>query len=288
MYTLTPLANKVFGAEIRNISLSTVKLNDELIQRIKQDLAQHRLLIFKGQGMVTGDRQVELSKKLGRIESTFYKHPRSPHPDVFRVSNLEEEGCTSVGRTGWHLDGTFQARPFKYQTMHFHSVIQGGDTLFIPLREFYERQDVKTQERWSRLWFATGRDSAHPMVYVHPIRADTTMLFHCGRPFCAGWLEEAVQAESQPNREPINLNDAKVLTPTSIQDELTESIWDAFDSIGHRQEWAVGDFAIVDNLGLVHYADEGTQQGPEAGLRVLHRTTIQGDTAPFKADGRSS
>jgi hypothetical protein len=47
MYTLTPLANKVFGAEIRNISLSTVKLNDELIQRIKQDLAKHRLLVFK-------------------------------------------------------------------------------------------------------------------------------------------------------------------------------------------------------------------------------------------------
>jgi hypothetical protein len=41
-----------------------------------------------------------------------------------------------------------QERPFKYQTMHFHSVIKGGDTLFTPLRELYERQDVKTQERY--------------------------------------------------------------------------------------------------------------------------------------------
>lgn len=39
------------------------------------------------------------------------------------------------------MDGTFQRCPFKYQTMHFHSVAEGGDTLFVPLKEFYEMQD---------------------------------------------------------------------------------------------------------------------------------------------------
>ena len=68
--------------------------------------------------------QVQISQQLGEIESTFYKHPRSPHPDIFRVSNDENEGCTQVGRTGWHIDGTFQQMPFKYQTMHFHSQSQ--------------------------------------------------------------------------------------------------------------------------------------------------------------------
>ena len=51
-----------------------------------------------------------------------------PHPDIFRVSNDETEGCVGVGRTGWHIDGTFQWRPFKYQTMHFHSTCEGGET----------------------------------------------------------------------------------------------------------------------------------------------------------------
>lgn len=102
---------------------------------------RHRLLIFRDQGVVSGDRHVEISNWFGPCESTFYKvrrhlrlppvgsthaaavcssqrchavlnrqqsdctatlpppptlrqHPRSPHPDVFRVSNDRLEGCT--------------------------------------------------------------------------------------------------------------------------------------------------------------------------------------------------
>merc|ERR1712061_974174 len=94
-----------------------------------------------GSKPVSGKRQVEISNQLGEIESTFYKHPRSPHPDIFRVSNDEQEGCTFVGRTGWHIDGTFLPMPFKYQTMHFHSVCEGGETWFVPLSDFYGLQD---------------------------------------------------------------------------------------------------------------------------------------------------
>lgn len=52
--------------------------------------------MFKDQGVVSGERHVEISKWFGELESTFYKHPKSPHPDVFRVSNDSEEGCTGI------------------------------------------------------------------------------------------------------------------------------------------------------------------------------------------------
>lgn len=39
---------------------------------------------------------MEIAKWFNEPESTFYKHPRSPHPDVFRVSNDRSEGCTST------------------------------------------------------------------------------------------------------------------------------------------------------------------------------------------------
>lgn len=52
------------------------------------------MLIFKDQGIISGDRHVEISRWFGELESTFYKHPKSPHPDVFRVSNDRNEGCT--------------------------------------------------------------------------------------------------------------------------------------------------------------------------------------------------
>ena len=53
-----------------------------------------------------------------QIESTFYNHPASPHRDIFRVSNDPAEGCTGVGRTGWHIDGSFQERPFSHSIYH--------------------------------------------------------------------------------------------------------------------------------------------------------------------------
>ena len=118
---------RLFGAEVTGIDLKS-KLNEDLIATIKKDVTKYRLLIFRNQGRISGDRQVEISKWFGELESTFYKHPKSPHPDVFRVSNNEEDGCTGVGRTGWHIDGSFQPSPFGYSLYHIVSVPSSGDT----------------------------------------------------------------------------------------------------------------------------------------------------------------
>lgn len=56
-------------------------------------------MIFKNQGIISGSRHVEISRWFGELESTFYKHPKSPHPDVFRVSNDKNEGCTGIQST---------------------------------------------------------------------------------------------------------------------------------------------------------------------------------------------
>ena len=266
-----------FGAIVKGIQLSTIDFSDEFVRNLKEDLIRHRLLLFRGQGKVSGERQVELSRKLGRIESTFYKHPKSPHPDIFRVSNDEEEGCTGVGRSGWHVDGTFQEKPFKYQTMHFHSVCKGGETHFVPLKEVYDLQPPEIQSRWDKLWMLTERGPSHPLVYKHPHQGETTLLFHCGRSFCKAW---AVEDDDK--------NITSVIPSYVIQDELTDACQTALEKIGIKLDWEEGDFAINDNLGNAHYATPGTQiDASRAGLRILHRTTIAGEEVPTKTDGRS-
>ena len=100
------------------------------------------------------------------------------------MSNDEAEGCTNVGRTGWHIDGTFMETPFNYQTMYFPSVCEGGNTEFVALKELHASVDASTRDRWDRLWMVTGKREApvHPLVAVHPYRsAETTMVFHCGQ-----------------------------------------------------------------------------------------------------------
>lgn len=87
-----------------------------------------RILVFKDQGKITGQRHVEISEWFGELESTFYKHPKSPHPDVFRVSNDPDEGCMGVGRTGWHVDGSFQESPFSHSLYYMECVPKDGPT----------------------------------------------------------------------------------------------------------------------------------------------------------------
>lgn len=115
------------GVELRGIDLS-LDISQDLIEQFKKDVHTHRLLIFKNQGKITGQRHVEISKWFGELESTFYKHPKSPHPDVFRVSNVRDEGCTNVGRTGWHIDGSFMEKPFAFSLYYMEAVPRTGDT----------------------------------------------------------------------------------------------------------------------------------------------------------------
>ncbi|PSN29166.1 hypothetical protein C0J52_25922 [Blattella germanica] len=166
-YNLTPIK---LGCEIRGVDLKTEN-RPEVIEQIKKDVTDHRILVFKDQGVISGDRHVEISRWFGELESTFYKHPKSPHPDVFRVSNDSKEGCTGVGRTGWHIDGSFQPAPFAYSLYHMVSIPQQGNTSFAPLNELVESLPSEKRKEWERLWMLSDRRSGpiHPLIYPHPL-----------------------------------------------------------------------------------------------------------------------
>jgi taurine dioxygenase len=281
-----------FGAEVifkNSADLMSTDMSDDansdFFSQIKEDLLAHRFLLFRNQQSLTGKQQVDFSNRLGKVHSTFYKHPKSPHPDIFRVSNDETEGCTNVGRSGWHIDGTFLQAPFLYQTMHFPSVIPDGQTAFVPLKELYELQDAETQQRWNKLWMVTDR-FAHPLVYKHPTRGDTTLAFHCGLPFVQGWFVDEGENDDIKRKA---YSQRTLLPSAVIQEEITKAINDS--NLVLKMSWQEGDFAINDNVGLAHYAVPGTQKASRsAGLRILHRTTVldENERVPTKEDGRTS
>ena len=130
----------------------------------------------------------EISEWFGTIESTFYDHPKAPHRDIFRVSNDRTEGCTNVGRTGtpsfhfhvkswkyiiieqiifnilgWHIDGSFQEKPFSHSIYHIIECPKEGDTVFASLTEIIERLDKKKREYWEMLYMASDRRG----MYLH-------------------------------------------------------------------------------------------------------------------------
>ena len=184
-YSLSPLP--IFGVEVSGIDLKR-DVSPEVIDRIKRDVTEHRLMVFREQGLISGDRHVKISRWFGELDSVFYKHPRSPHPDVFRVSNDPNEGCTGVGRTGWHIDGTFREMPYSHSIYHIHSAPTEGDTgkiivmcdsgvkispplAFTSLHEVVQSLSESQRGRWSRLRMLSDMREkfVHPLMWPHPI-----------------------------------------------------------------------------------------------------------------------
>lgn len=263
----------LLGVIIKGVDLNG-DISQELIQQFKTDVHKHRLLIFKEQGKVSGKRHVEISKWFGEFESTFYKHPKSPDPDIFRVSNVREEGCTNVGRTGWHIDGSFMEKPFGFSLYHMVSVPKKGNTDFVPLYELLESLPAKTRARWERLWMLPDRRDKilHPIVYPHPVTNLPTMCFHLGMTAAYVWDYGTDKQRVTSPEETVK-----------IHEEIHNEIVKDNKRLIYSHKWEEGDFIISDNLSVGHEATPETQYPvEEVGLRILHRTTIKGTSKPQK------
>jgi len=260
------------GVEVRGIDLNC-DLSKDLIEKIKTDVHKHRLLIFKDQGVVSGERHVQISKWFGEIESTFYKHSRSPHPDVFRVSNAESEGCRNVGRTGWHIDGSFMEEPFDFAVYHMVSVPKTGSTAFIGFEELVNSLRQDQLALWKRLWMVgNNRDVIHPLIYSHPVTQKPVLCFHLGMIDCFVWDYGSKSQKMTDRKETL-----------AILQEIYREIVKDNESLVYKHEWKPGDFIISDNRAVGHEATPETQLPvSEVGLRVLHRTTVKGSSRPSK------
>jgi len=258
-----------------------LNLNDDVpadaIAQIKADVHRHGMVIFKNQGPISGERHVEMSKWFGPLESTFYKHPKSPHPDVFRVSNDRTQGCTNVGRTGWHIDGSFQRAPFAYSLYYMHSVPEKGATSFISLYDLISSLDAKRKSKWDRLWMISDSrsDVIHPLIYNHPVTERETLCFHLG-------MTDAFAVDYDAAR-----HKAARVCDAEETDAILKEIHDEITSVQkakiYHHHWEVGDFIFSDNLAVGHEATPDTQLPvAQVGLRVLHRTTIKGTVPPAK------
>ncbi|XP_062589814.1 alpha-ketoglutarate-dependent 2,4-dichlorophenoxyacetate dioxygenase-like, partial [Saccostrea cucullata] len=260
--------------DVKDVNLNG-PVSEEVVNLIKKEVHEHVLLIFKNQGLISGDRQVEISKWFGDLESTFYKHPRSPHPDVFRVSNNEEEGCTNVGRTGWHIDGSFMREPFKMSLYHMVAVPKRGDTAFVPLTDLIESLQPEVRDRWERLYMVSDRrsKSTHPLIYPHPVTKKPTLCFHLG-------MTDAFMWDAGTDKE--RMTDWP--ETKHILMEIHQEIEKGNRNLVYSHKWEQGDFIISDNLAVGHEASPETQfPVSEVGLRILHRTTVKGTNIPTKS-----
>ncbi len=271
------------GAEVAGVRLSD-DLPTEAIRAIDEALHKYKVLFFRGQGHLDDASQEAFAARLGDPVA----HPTVP---VAQGSSylLELDSHRGGRANSWHTDVTFvPAYPKASILRAVVSTASGGDTVWANTAEAYDRlpdelraladnlwalhtnaydyaaaKTGATQaqiERHKNVFAATVYETEHPVVRVHQVTGERTLVL-------GQFVKSLVGFSTTDSRRLLDI----------LQDHVTR----LENTV--RWRWTAGDVAIWDNRATQHYAidDYGDQR------RVMRRVTLNGDV-PVSIDGRSS
>jgi taurine dioxygenase len=277
-----PVAGRI-GAEIRGLQLSG-ELDAATVEAIQQALIQYKVVFFREQTQLDDQRQEAFAHLLGEPVA----HPTVPSREGTRYL-LELDGAEGQRANSWHTDVTFvDAYPKASILRSVVAPAFGGDTLWantasayneLPgeLRELADKlvavhsneydyaavkPDVSAEklERYRKIFTSTVYETEHPVVRVHPISGEKSLLL--------GHFVKRIKGYSQADSAHL----FALLQSHVTRQENTV-----------RWRWKAGDVAIWDNRSTQHYAidDYGTQD------RIVRRVTLKGEV-PVGASGQRS
>lgn len=277
-----PVAGRI-GAEIRGIKLSG-ELDAATVEAIQQALVQYKVIFFREQTHLDDQSQEAFAHLLGEPIA----HPTVPVRDGTRFL-MELDGTRGQRANSWHTDVTFvDAYPKASILRSVLAPASGGDTVWantaaayndlsVELRALADhlwavhsneydyaarKPDVAVEklEEYRKVFTSTVYETEHPVVRVHPVSGEKTLLL--------GHFVKRLKGYSQAESAQLfNLLQGHV---TRVENTV-------------RWRWNTGDVAIWDNRATQHYAvdDYGTQE------RIVRRVTLKGDV-PVGVQGQSS
>ena len=277
-----PVAGRI-GAEIRGIKLSG-ELDAATVEAIQQALVQYKVIFFREQTHLDDQSQEAFADLLGEPIA----HPTVPVRDGTRFL-MELDGTRGQRANSWHTDVTFvDAYPKASILRSVLAPVSGGDTVWantaaayndlsVELRALADhlwavhsneydyaarKPDVAVEklEEYRKVFSSTVYETEHPVVRVHPVSGEKTLLL--------GHFVKRLKGYSQAESAQLfNLLQGHV---TRLENTV-------------RWRWNTGDVAIWDNRATQHYAvdDYGTQE------RIVRRVTLKGDV-PVGVQGQSS
>lgn len=273
-----PLGKEVLGLDISQ------ELDEATFAELRDAYDQHSVLVFRNQRL-SPEQHIRFSKGFGELEiHVVAKYLLPGHPEIFRVSNIMENG-QRIGGSGefWHTDLSYVAKPSRGSLLYSIEVpirdgLVLGDTLFASTAVSYEALsatmkrkleglvaihrfgDVYAQVQKARSETAKSEDQMraklvpdvrHPVVQIHP---------HTGRPCLFVNEGFTVAIEGMQADESAAL--LRELFDHSTQAEFV-----------YRHNWQVGDLVMWDNWATVH---RGTGGYSAQERRLMHRTTLKG------------
>ncbi|GAA4258757.1 TauD/TfdA family dioxygenase [Azospirillum formosense] len=281
-FDIKPINGNI-GAEVRGVNLSG-DLHPAVLKAIQDAVYEHKVVFVRDQHHIDDARQ----EAFGRLWGTLVGHPTVPSLGGTE-GILDVDGTRGERASSWHADITFLDAYPSISILRPHVLPdRGGDTLWgntaaayaelpEPLRELadklraihsnqydYAGDRVKVREdglkRFNEVFTSTVYETEHPLVSVHPVTGERTLLV-------GHFLQRLIGFGTSDSNRLIG-----IVTDHATRPENTV-----------RWHWSPGDVAIWDNRATIHRAVDDYGSRP----RVVRRTTVAGDVV-VGVDGRPS
>jgi taurine dioxygenase len=280
---VTPLTPWV-GADVDGVDLGGT-IDDATFDAVYRAWLDHGVLRFRGQRLTEIDL-LRFSRLFGDLDTYVHPNPvaEDPYPEVFIVSNIVEDG-RPIGQLGsdaapWHTDMSFIEIPPKMSTLYGVEVTQeGGETGFLSMGHAYE---TLPRDLLARIEGRTiKQDFGYTLEGV--LRPQLDARAFADPSTSAGPSHPIVRTHPESERKCLYLGKRAHAYVNGCTLEESEDILDALWSHATRDEfawfniWQPGDFLMWDNRSCLHIRN---RFGADT-RRILHRTQVKGDEAPF-------
>jgi alpha-ketoglutarate-dependent taurine dioxygenase len=252
-----------FGAEV--VGVDTGHIDTGTGATLRAALAQHRLLLFRGQ-IVSGPDQVRLCAHFGPIAS-------ESAGGFGYVSNRHPEGFLREGALPFHSDLAFTLDPVRALSLHALEVPRvGAPTVFADAVGVVDRMPVALRDRLHRHRVANTFDFSAPndlrmLGHEPPLSSPVVEVVALGRHPVSG--APMVQASELHTQVVVGLAPGE---SAALLDELFGHLYAPENT--YRHDWRVGDLVVWDNLALQHHRPAF----PTAEARTMQRVCIHHKT----------
>jgi len=273
-----PLGKEVLGLDISQ------ELDEATFAQLRDAYDQHSVLVFRNQRL-SPEQHIRFSKGFGELEiHVVAKYLLPGHPEIFRVSNIMENG-QRIGGSGefWHTDLSYVAKPSRGSLLYSIEVpirdgVVLGDTLFASTAVSYEALSVSIKSKLEGL-FAIHR-FGDVYAQVQKARPETAKLADEMRAKLVPDVRHpVVQIHPNTGRKCLFVNEGFTVAIEGMQaDESAALLRELFDhstqtEFVYRHNWQVGDLVMWDNWATVHRGVGGYSAQER---RLMYRTTLKG------------
>ena len=269
---LTPMSAHV-GVELNGTQLA--QLDDAALAEIKRLVAQHGVLVARGQDLSPA-QHVELGRRWGGIDVNNYFPLNAEFPEIAEVRKAETQQ-TNIGG-GWHTDHSYDQIPAMGSILVARELPpSGGDTLFSSMGAAYDALSDGLKATLESLNAVHSADHIYSREGVYAQTDQAGVLR--GHELKTRAVHPVVIRHPVTGRKLLYVNGAFTLHFEGWTREESRPLLEYLYTLGTREEfqcrleWKPGTVAIWDNRSTWHLA----QNDYHGHRRVMHRITLTGE-----------